>query len=189
MRKQVVTKFMLVFALALVTTSTGCMFCATGPSLGPLSIPIPVSPYFQYRKENQAFEERYKGTKVLPPIPPGQPHYAEDPPSEDEVIRKFHEVHPVSGNWPGLYEVQHNNVRIVIDKLQDTVDSPVVHPALGPVQVHHAHYRCRVYYTEIIRNGWPLPYSVKDEEKMEVLYIDHDHYHMVGNVDAPNNGM
>ena len=40
-----------------------------------------------------------------------------------------------------------------------------------------------MYYTEVTRVGWPIPYTNTDEDKQEVLYIDHDHLHMVGNVD------
>ena len=53
---------------------------------------------------------------------------------------------------------------------------------LGPVQLHHAHYKCTVYYSEITRVGWPVPYTTVDEDAQEVLYIDHNHFHMVGNV-------
>jgi hypothetical protein len=32
--------------------------------------------------------------------------------------------------------------------------------------------------------GWPVPYTTKNEDCREVVYLDHDHLHMVGNVDA-----
>jgi hypothetical protein len=53
---------------------------------------------------------------------------------------------------------------------------------VGPVQVHHVHFKCIVYYTETIHVGWPVPYTTMDEDCQEVIYIDHDHLHMVGNV-------
>ena len=82
-----------------------------------------------------------------------------------------------------LYEVQYNNVRIVKEKIADYLDPPRVMPLVGPVQLHHAHYKCTVYYTETVRVGWPVPHTLVDEDAQEVIYIDHNHLHMVGNVD------
>ena len=173
---------LLLAVLILCSMTNGCMLTGLGPSIGILSFPVPVSPYFQHKQEDRAFEDRYAGTPVLDPIPGGRPHLAEDPPSEDQVMRLFLKRHPVAGNFPGLYEVQHNNVRIIIEKVQDVVDPPRVYPQAGPAQLHHSHWVCKVYYTEIIRNGWPVPYTAKTEERIEVLYIDKDHDHRVGNV-------
>lgn len=159
--------------------ASGCISPSFGPSVG---VPIPVSPYFQGKKEDEAMEARYKEMMVLDPIPAGRPHVAEDAPSDDQIIRKFHEIHNVRGNFPALYEVQHNNIRIVKEKVQDIVDPVRVIPSLGPVQVHHSHWVCKVYFTEIIHNGWPVPYTVKEEERMEVVKIDLDHCHRAGNV-------
>ena len=33
-------------------------------------------------------------------------------------------------------------------------------------------------------DGWPIPYTTVDEDAQEVLYIDHNHLHMVGNVET-----
>ncbi|MDO4551438.1 MAG: hypothetical protein Q4C96_09345 [Planctomycetia bacterium] len=174
---------MFVILLLVCGASSGCMLTSMGPSLGILSFPIPVSPYFQNKQEEKAWEEgRYEETLILDPIPGGKPHVAEDAPSDDQVMRAFLKKHPVAGNYPGLFEVQHNDVRIIKEKVQDVVDEPRVHPLYGPVQVHHSHWMCKVYYTEIIRNGWPVPYSAKSEEKMDIIYIDLDHMHRVGNV-------
>jgi len=173
---------------ALVFTAAGCAFCSTGPSLGILSVPIPVSPYFQDKKEDEALAERYSKMKILDPIPEGRPHVAEDAPSDDQILRKFREVHNVRGNWPGLYEVQQNDIIIVKEKVQDVVDPVRVLPLVGPVQIHHSHWVCKVYYTEVIRNGWPVPHTIKNEEKMEVLKIDLDHAHRAGNVQSGDGG-
>lgn len=173
---------------AVLITASGCAFCSFGPNLGILSVPIPVSPYFQDKEEDKAMEQRYSEMMVLDPIPAGRPHVAEDAPSDDQVIRKFHEVHNVRGNWPGLYEVQHNDIIVVKEKVQDIVDPVRMIPLVGPAQVHHSHWVCKVYYTEIVRNGWPVPYTVKQEEKMEVIKIDLDHLHRAGNVESANGG-
>jgi len=57
-------------------------------------------------------------------------------------------------------------------------------PLIGPVQLHHAHYKCIIYYTQVTRVGWPIPHTLTDEDAQEVIYIDHNHFHMVGNVDT-----
>ena len=41
-----------------------------------------------------------------------------------------------------------------------------------------------VYFQEIKRVGWPVPHTLIDEDTQEVVYIDHDHLHMVGDVDT-----
>src|SRR3954469_4260057 len=70
------------FGILLVTwslTTTGCFWGLTtgGPSLGILSIPIPVSPYFQKTKEDQYWEhERYDRVPILGPITSGGPPVA-----------------------------------------------------------------------------------------------------------------
>jgi hypothetical protein len=170
---------------ALSLASTGCIGIKMGPNLGPFAIPIPVSPYFQKIKEDKFWNhERYERAPILGPILPGGPMVALDPPSDDEVIRAWEKANPAQGNMPFLWELQRNNVRIVKDKIADYVDPPRVVPLLGPVQLHHAHYKCTIYYTEITRVGWPVPHTLVDEDSQEVVYIDHNHFHMVGPINT-----
>ncbi len=172
---------LVLFALATLS-STGC--ATYGPSLGIWNYGIPVSPYFQDKKEREHWEhERYERAPILGPISAGGATVAVDTPSDDEVMRAFEHIHPTAGGIPLLYEVQQNNVRIVKEKIADYKDPPRVMPLVGPVQLHHAHYKCTVYYTEIVRVGWPVPHTLVDEDAAEVIYIDHNHLHMVGNVD------
>jgi len=86
----------------------------------------------------------------------------------------------LKGGVPLLFEKQRNNVRMVIEPIADYVDPPRVYPLIGPAQLHHAHYKCTVYFSEITRVGWPVPYTQNDEDAREVIYIDHNHLHMVG---------
>ena len=111
-----------------------------------------------------------------------------DPPTQDEVMRKLEKAHPSRGGIPFLHEIQRNNVRVVVEQISDSVDPPRVYPLVGPAQLHHAHYKCTVYYSEVVRVGWPIPYTTKKEDSQEVLYIDHDHLHMVGNVQPNSSG-
>ena len=166
-------------------TNTGCFWGLTtlGPSLGILSIPVPVSPYFQDQKEDEYWEhERYERVPILGPITSGGPPVALDPPSDDEVMRAMEKVHPVEGGVPCMWERNRNNVRIVKEKISDYIDPPRVVPLIGPAQLHHAHYKCSIYYTQVTRVGWPIPHTLRDEDAVEVVYIDHNHFHMVGNI-------
>lgn len=167
-------------------SSTGCFWVTTvGPHLGFVSIPIPVSPYFQDKKEDEYWvHERYERVPILGPITSGGPAVALDPPSDDEIMRAFEKARPLEGGLPLLHEVSWNNVRIVKEKIADYVDPPRVVPLIGPAQLHHAHYKCTIYYTEVVRVGWPVPHTLVDEDAREVIYIDHNHFHMVGNVDT-----
>lgn len=171
--------------LALVTSGCGWGVATQGPSLGILGVPIPVSPYFQKQKEDRAWvKERYERVPVLGPITSGGEPVALDPPSDDEVMRAMENVEPTEGGLPMLYERNRNNVRIVKEKIADYVDPPRVYPLVGPAQQHHAHYKCTVYYEDVRHIGWPVPHTIRDDEAQQVVYVDHNHLHMVGNVDA-----
>jgi len=40
-----------------------------------------------------------------------------------------------------------------------------------------------IYYTERRIVGWPVPHTLEDKESVEVVYVDHNHFHMAGNPD------
>jgi len=186
MARSTINGLVLGFAL-LTVTSTGCGWgvVTQGPSLGMLGVPIPVSPYFQDQKEDEAWEkERYNRVPILGEITSGGPPVALDPPSDDEVMRALEKARPVEGGIPLLWSRNRNNVRIVKHKIADYVDPPRVYPLIGPAQQHHAHYKCTIYYEDVRRIGWPVPHTIRDEDTEEVIYIDHNHLHMVGNVDT-----
>ncbi len=166
-------------------SGVGCVGASTGPFLGVFGVPIPVSPFFQDQAEDSFIEkQRYDRLPIMGPITSGGPAVALDPPSDDEVIRTLERSHPVEGGTPFFHEVQRNNVKIVKKLIADYVDPPRFYPLVGPAQLHHAHYKCTVYFTETTRVGWPVPHTRNDEESIEVIYIDHNHLHVVGNVDA-----
>jgi hypothetical protein len=172
-----------VLGLAMLS-SVGCAGVA-GPQLGVFGIPIPVTPYMQKSHEDRFWiDERYDRVPVLGPLTSGGPVQALDPPSDDEIMWALERAHPVQGGLPILHEIQRNNVRMVKEKIADYVDPPRFYPLVGPAQQHHAHYKCTVYYTNTTRVGWPIPHTLVDEDAREVVYIDHNHLHMVGNVDT-----
>jgi hypothetical protein len=169
-------------AVAGLLATAGCN-TTYGPRFGPFGYPIPVSPYFQYQLEGKAWEkERYKRVPILDPLVPGGTQMALDEPSDDEVMLAMEHARPTNGGLPFLHEVQRNNVRITKETLADSIDPPRVYPLVGPAQLHHCRWKCTIYFTEVTRVGWPLPYTTKNEDAEEVVYIDHDHLHMVGNV-------
>jgi hypothetical protein len=152
--------------------------------------PAPVSPYYQKRHEDKFWvNERYARVPILGPVTSGAEPVALDPPSPDEVMRALEKIHPVSGNVPLLYEKQRNNVRMTVEPIADYTDPVRVYPLVGPARLHHAHYKCTIYYSDTTRCGWPIPSTTVDEDAREVVYIDHNHLHMVGNVDDPGIGI
>ncbi|HMO84538.1 MAG TPA: hypothetical protein PKC18_06415 [Lacipirellulaceae bacterium] len=183
MRRRTLPITLMLALAAGALTSTGCM--QLGPSLGIAAFPIPISPYFQKKKEDEFWmKERYDRVPILGPITSGAEIVALDPPSDDEVMRALEKAQPVQGGVPLLWERNRNNVRIVKEKIADYVDPPRFYPLIGPAQQHHAHYKCTVYYEDVRRIGWPVPHTLRDEDAREVIYVDHNHLHMVGNVDT-----
>jgi hypothetical protein len=181
MRQRIATTTSLLVLMAVLAGSTGCTHL--GPSLGIFAFPIPVSPYFQKQKEDKFWEhERYERVPILGPITSGE-IAALDPPSDDEVMRALEKAQPVEGGIPLLWERNRNNVRITKELCSDYLDPPRVMPLVGPVQQHHAHYKCTIYYEDVRRVGWPVPHTLRDEDAREVIYVDHNHLHMVGDVD------
>ncbi len=189
-RGKVMTQRLTLIALSTIMaltslSSTGCVGITNGINMGVLGIPIPVSPYFQKKKEDEFWShERYDRVPILGPLQAGGPAVALDPPSDDEVMRAFEKANPIQGGLPFLHERSRSNVRIVKEKISDYVDPPRVIPLIGPAQLHHAHYKCTIYYSETTRVGWPVPHTLVDEDSQEVIYVDHNHFHMVGNVDT-----
>ena len=177
-------------AIALAMLSmTGCAVGTAGPGFGVASIPVPVSPYFQQGYEDLAFEKaRYGRVPVLPPIT-DENHIALDEPSDDQIARMLEKVRPVSGGVPGLETTYRNVKGIEKHKISDYVDPPRVVPMIGPAQLHHVHFKCIVYFEEVTQVGWPIPYQIKKDDAMEVLYIDLDHFHRVGGPENSTAGM
>lgn len=168
--------------------STGCI-TDYGPNIGPwnsaISIPVPVSPYFQkIHEDKHRWHERYARVPILGPITEGGPAVALDPPSDEEIMMAFEQARPLQGGLPLLYEVQRNNVRILVEPVADYVDPPRFYPLVGPAQLHHAHYKCTIFFDEIVRVGWPLPHTLREEESQEVIYIDHCHLHILEEADT-----
>lgn len=158
---------------------------SAGSLYGIGTVPVPVSPYFQSAYEDRAFEqERYNKVVVMGPITEGD-HVALDEPSDDQVMRLMEKSRPTAGAIPGLELTQRNVKGITKEKIADYVDPPRVVPLIGPAQLHHVHYKCTIYFEERTNVGWPIPYTKENQDAIEVLYIDLDHFHRVGGPDLP----
>lgn len=174
-------KFRTVSCLALLLLAAVSLGCVgiPGPGLGVFSIPVPVSPYFQGAYEDMAFEkDRYSQVPVLPPITESVA-VGLDEPSDDEVVRLLEKAKPNNGGIPFLETRYRNDLRITKELISDYVDPPRFFPLVGPVQVHHVHYKCTVYFEQVTRVGWPIPYTIDKKDAIEVIYIDKDHLHAV----------
>lgn len=178
-------KITLAAAALVAVTSSGCYgLGGTNYNLGFLGFPIPVSPYYQHKAEEKFWKhERYEKVPILGPTTSGGAPVALDPPSDDEVMHALESARPVQGGIPLLYEKQRNDVRIIKEKIADYVDPPRFYPLIGPAQLHHAHYKCTIYFEEKTTIGYPVPHTLHDQEAVEVVYIDHNHFHMVGDVE------
>lgn len=185
MTKKFVSLSIAGLATLLLSAATGCL--TYGPTVGVASVPAPVSVYLQDEYEKLAYEKaRYEKVAILPPITDSE-HIALDPPTDDHCVRTLAKIKPIAGSVPGTETTIRNINGITKELIADYVDPPRVLPLVGPVQVHHAHYKITVYYQERTNVGWPIPYTITVEDGVESFYIDKDHLHRVAGpyVDAP----
>src|SRR5687768_14790375 len=99
-RRNITAGLYALMALAALS-STGCVGITNGVDLGFIGIPIPVSPYFGKMEEDEFHNhERYDRAPILGPLVAGGPIRAMDPPSDDEVMRRFEIARPLQGGLP-----------------------------------------------------------------------------------------
>jgi hypothetical protein len=159
----------LLLALGLSTLQSGCV----NPASMAFFIPIPIQPWVSDQIEERLVNKSDHRTPILPPIPPGHRSLCEDPPDRAEILRAMPRV---ARGVPYFYEEFRDDIEFTVEKLVDHVDPPRFMPLVGPVQVHHCHWKCTVYYTETIESSYPFPFQAK-RRRQEVVYIDKDHLH------------
>jgi hypothetical protein len=135
---------------------------------------IPVTPYFSQQIEDTYWEEeRYDSVPILDPVEGEHaPIFCLDPPSPDEVMRTLPDN--TSGGVEFLAETSRNNVRMIVEPIVDRLDECRFFPMVGPARQHHCHYKCTVYFEEVKRSYWPIPFTHIDQRE-DVVYIDHNH--------------
>ena len=177
-----------IFATLLLVVSISYWLGGYGDQQSDVANPVPVSPHFQDKKECEHHDHEWYGrVPILEPLPTDGPIIAMDPPSDDHVMVAFEQAHPIDGNVPIFHEVRRKNIRIVKDLVADYIDPPRVLPLLGPVQQHHSQWKCTVYFVETTCVEWPAPYSFEDQNSVEVVYIEKNHFHLVRDADLVDN--
>jgi len=154
------TLLVLAAAVVLPTLATGCL----------------VQPWTYDRMSNRYEHDKDHKTPILPPIRAGfAPPRCEDAPSDNEVMRLFNERR-IRG-VPYVYEEFQDDIQIVKNLRQDTIDPPRFFPLVGMAQLHHCHWECGIYYNDLVQSSYPYPAYIK-KQKVEVLLIDKDHLHL-----------
>jgi hypothetical protein len=158
-------------ALAVLPAATaGC-----NPFTMNLLTPVPVQPWVAERLENKLAHRNDGRVPIMPPIAPGKPPpICEDPPSDAEVLRAMPRV---PRGVPYVYETFRDDIVIVKNRLVDKIDPPRFFPLVGPAQLHHCHWECVIYYTELTQSDYPFPIYVR-KPRVQVIYIDKDHLHL-----------
>lgn len=157
--------------------STGCTPWSPGfhPFSMGLATPLPVPAWVSTRIEDKFNNKNDFRTAVLPPIRPGSPPPpCEDPPDDAAILRA---IKPIPRGVPYVYEEFREDVEIIVEKLVDRIDPARFYPLVGWAQLHHCHYKCTVFFTELKQSDYPFPFYVK-KQKVEVVYIDKDHLHL-----------
>ena len=108
---------------------------------------------------------------TIPPIRPNTPaSTCEDAPEDAEILRA---LRPLSSAG----EESRDNIQIVTERLVDKLDPPRFFPLVGWARLHHCHYKCTVYFTEMMVSGFPFPCRTI-QPIARVVYIDKDHLHL-----------
>jgi hypothetical protein len=84
---------------------------------------------------------------------------------------------------PYVCEEFRNDIEVKVEKLVDRVDPPRFFPLIGPAQLHHCHWKCTVYFTDVTEGSYPWPFRVQ-KRRAEVVYIDKDHLHLCADPSA-----
>jgi hypothetical protein len=141
---------------------------------------VSYSPAAQTLPQTEPTEEKFQKadyrTPIRPPVVEGKSMpLCEDPPTDAEVLRALPHV---KRGVPYVSEEFREDIRIVTELVKDTIDPPRFFPLVGPARLHHCHYKCTVYFDEVIESSYPFGFKVK-KPRTEVVYIDKDHLHVV----------
>ena len=94
-----------------------------------------------------------------------------EPPTDAQVISLLEKEINAKTKHQGT---KWNHLRIVKEKVADYVDKPRVYPMVGPAQMHHAHYKCTVYY-ELKKRSKVTTRQADDDVASDEIYIDVTH--------------
>jgi hypothetical protein len=161
-------------ALAGPLALSGCFNIGLYPFSMGIATPIPVPPWVTERMEEKYCWKNDFRTPILPPIPEGKVPLCEDAPDDARILRAMPQV---KRGVPYFCEEFRDDISIVKERIKDAIDPVRFMPVVGPVQLHHCHWKCSVFYTETIESGYPFPFRCK-RPRVQVVYVDLDHLHM-----------
>ncbi|MGE0536592.1 MAG: hypothetical protein AB7O68_16600 [Pirellulales bacterium] len=72
---------------------------------------------------------------------------------------------------------------MVLERVADYVDDVRVFPLLGPMQMHHARYKCTIFSNEPTDKEVRSRRPDVNQHVRQLLYIDHKHLHQVRHPD------
>jgi len=136
---------------------------------------VPVPPWTADRMDEKFSSRLQHRTPIMPPILPGtSPPRCMDAPQDEEIVRALPKV--IRG-VPYILEEFRDIRDIRKELIVDQLDPCRFYPLVGPAQLHHCHYKCTVYYKQILQSSYPFPFKI-EEDRVEVVYIDKDHLHV-----------
>ncbi|HZZ82390.1 MAG TPA: hypothetical protein VFE62_28080, partial [Gemmataceae bacterium] len=94
----------------------------------------------------------------------------DQPPSKAEVLRALPTLPP---SVPYAYEQYRDEVEVIVEKLVDRVNEPQFYPLVGPAKLHHCHWKCTVYFNDVVEMSYPFAFKAKTR-RAEVVYLDKD---------------
>jgi hypothetical protein len=151
------------------------MGCTPLHTLSFMVATVPVPPWTADRLDEKFSSRLQHRTPIMPPILPGtRPPRCMDAPQDEEIIRALPKV--IRG-IPYVLEEFRDIKDIQKELIVDQLDPCRFYPLVGPAQLHHCHYKCTVYYKQIIQSSYPFPFKI-EEDRVEVIYIDKDHLHV-----------
>lgn len=167
-----------VLLLGTACGSGGCTVDAWyhGDAPWPFWMPVPVPQWIGDRIQERK-EKDYSEVPLMPPVRDYAKPFCADPPSEYDILRAMPRPEGTIPNVPFLHERHYDDMEFVVEKLVDELDECRFYPLVGPAQLHHCHYKCYIYFTNLRLSHYPFAWWVEKED-VEVVYIDKDHLHI-----------
>jgi beta-lactamase regulating signal transducer with metallopeptidase domain len=92
-----------------------------------------------------------------------------DTPSFDGILKAL--PAETKSEFPFVADVARQNLRIVVERLVDSLGESRYYPMVGLARHCRSHFKCTVFFDRVTRSEWPIPFSHTDQVQ-EVVYID-----------------
>jgi hypothetical protein len=138
-----------------------------------LSGPVPVQPWATERIQEKYSVPNEARTPILPPVGAKNDPACDYQPTDQEVLKAL----ALRAN--GEPYAARDEIKIVRERMVDKIDAPRFFPLAGLAQLHHVHWKCTAYFSEFVQSSDVIPVTLT-KKRVEVVYIDKDHLHMVG---------